>query len=712
MTISEEIFVNEPWNSTQTYLKELELHDVVGTIAKRQDTKRSLTRTETTFRPGKALSLVGGIGLALLAGTAGIQVVSSVVESHGPLWGFLAALALSLSAVAAAMTIHRAKEKESSELEALTGTSEESRIGKFDLSPETLEFELREVVRELTRRDVQCVFVIDELDKLDIEQPEELPKPEEHPIFAIVSGLKNFFTLGAGLFVFISGEDFFTALERSISDDPYSLSHTLFTDRIFVHVLHYKDVERLIDELIATPPTASDEQLYRKFRNYLAWRSRNHVFDLLTLLGEYVTFDDEARPVLEALEGGPREGSWREGNLPEDWMDAAGLQKFVGASFDEGRRPSTRDARYNQSLYLTLRETAEDLLNGRTIEVRGDEYDLPETSWGRYLSETDRDDLAGAVQRMLVKMERHGAVVSSTNVVQDPATGQETESTTTYDLLEHPPYPPPIISQEATLIPFEESFLDLADRVSRTVGHLEEADIPLGTFANQVSLVSDLAKQIESTTPRATVPRSQVRTGIETADTVAARLIGHGIESVIRAWSEPQGIQLSDDVNSVEQRTGAAWISSLGEFTEFIGALQGSGVKYWILGSGSSESQLLVLLDFSGGALADLSSAYKQTLTGPKGRERRRLRLPVLAVVLGSPDEVPEIPEEVFDVIGESEGESLIALFRRVARMPKKRTGKLAGWHTFSLDPELANLNQLVPKIDQVSYLALEGDDE
>ncbi len=689
----------------KTYLRELEEHRVVESIAEAEARRQTSTRTESTFRPSKAFSMILGPALAVGVATGGLAVIYQVAQQFG--WGFGAGAGglLALVAILSGYTMSKSKSEVSSVTDTVMEKDNLTQVGVLDMSPETLEFELRDLVDQLAKRGWPCVFVIDELDKLETEKQEEGATLETHVIFRIVASLKNFFTLGSGIYVFISGEDFFAQLGSSIAAGGYQLPHTLFTDRVFVHVLHYSDVERLIDGLLVGPPPK--DPTYRRFRNYLCWESRNHVFDLLSLISEFVVFDKKEGPVLEAREAGQLEGHWQEGNLPKDWQTAAGLQKFVGASYDESHRPGARLERFNQAIWLTLLKVAGRLFEGETLEADDEGIGLPEEEWLEHLTDRELDDLTGAIDRLLAKMERYGAVrVEEATRTESREQGDIEVRFKRYALIEGAPYPPESLGREADLIPFEKSFLQLSERIDRVVENLQAAGVDPAESNAELSEVRKLAKAVSDTSPRSSVPKSQVRDGFKRADTLAIDLVESGIASVVTQWAGSIGAQVSKNVEEVENRTGQTWETSLTEFPDLASAIKQTKVDYFIVGGPSSDNQVLVIDNLAGEDLAPISDAYAESLTGDKGRERRKQRLPVV-VVTRAADEAgkkPEIPKESIEEIEEIGLWYFFWSFFDPKKTDKK-TQDLVGWEVFALDPELKNIHELAEFIDRVSVI-------
>ena len=414
------------------------------------------------------------------------------------------------------------------------------RTGSFDLSPETLEYELRELLTALRLGFHQAVFIIDELDKLEVD--EEPVRLEEHVIFTILASLKNFFTLGSGIFIFISGEDFYARLEESITQHSYSLAHTIFTDRLFLHVLPYGDLEVLIDGLLQDQP--AHVETYKKFRNYLCWESRSHVFDLLSLLGDYVTSYDGNQPVVFAHESYVENGSWHEGNLPEDWEVAAGLQKIVGATYDENSRPGAREERFNQALWLTLLDVARSVFETGNVAVQKLGYETSPSGWTDHLRERDVDDLSGAVDRFLARAERYGLLKTSESTVSGDkamALFGETDplEIVTYELEPDPLYPDSSVAKHAAPTPFEKTFLNLTNTLRIVQENLESSGVVLEE--EEYAQVQSVAGMIVDRPERKSPPRSDVRDALRAADHLLPEMVSRGVVQLVEEWADQHG---------------------------------------------------------------------------------------------------------------------------------------------------------------------------
>ena len=225
------------------------------------------------------------------------------------------------------------------------------------------------------------------------------------------------------------------------------------------------------------------------------------------------------------------------------------------------------------------------------------------------------------------------------------------------------------------------------------------------SFSGDLEKVTKLSDQVQKTTFRSTVPRSQTREGIKQADGLAQKLVDAGIDGSIRKWAETSGVQISKNIDETETRTGQPWKSSLDEFTELTGVLVSDNIDYYILGGGASENQLLVINNSQREDLSKVSDAYSQALPGEKGREIRKQRLPILIVDHSETGDEPNIPQEVVEEI---ESEFGVVFFLKNWYSPlkrRKKMGRLSGWNVFSLSSDLSNLPKLSEQMTKVSYM-------
>lgn len=255
----------------KTYLTELESHEAVESVATADARRSKSTAVKASFEPSKSLKfLVGTVGVAI-AGALGIGSAAVLADIAGAAWGIVGFAVLTAAALGAGLRLEKAKTNDESFAGQLTAKDSRTHIGRFDLSEETLEFELRRALEDLAKQDFRVTFVLDELDKLELSGTPASDVLESSPVFRIVASLKNFFALGTAVHIFITDDAFFERLALQQQNSDYSLSHTLFTDRFFVGPLHYTELEALVDLSVSNPPTRDDS--YDRFKNFVCWES-------------------------------------------------------------------------------------------------------------------------------------------------------------------------------------------------------------------------------------------------------------------------------------------------------------------------------------------------------------------------------------------------------------------------------------------------------
>jgi len=195
---------------------------------------------------------------------------------------------------------------------------------------------------------------------------------------------------------------------------------------------------------------------------------------------------------------------------------------------------------------------------------------------------------------------------------------------------------------------------------------------------------------------------------LQKADGIAKGLVEAGIDGSIRQWVEKGGLEVAKNISEAETKTGQPWKESLGEFPALVEELERGKNEYYIIGGGGSENQLLVILNLGNEELNELSGAYAKALPGEKGRERRKQRLPMLIINHAEAGNIPEIPKEVVEEIEEEAESSFFWSKWSRVRKTKKTVKELAGWHLFSVEMDLANIQQLKSEMSVVAYFRLD----
>ncbi|MCY3577893.1 MAG: AAA family ATPase [bacterium] len=695
----------------KTYLTELEKHSVIESVASSAIAERQSTVVRTSIDISASVRLLVGGLVAALVGTLGVGSAVLAGDRLGNTWGISAAVFFLVIAVASGLMFERTRKNETDTATKLMEKDGRTELGKFDLSDETLEFELRRSLAELADDGRRVIFVLDELDKLHLDG-DEPSGVEDSPVFAILTSLKNFFMLGNAVYIFITDDEFFKRASLEQQRGDYALSHTIFSDRIYVGPLHYSELEDLIDQSIMEKPAVED---YDRFQNFVCWESKNHAFDAIQVLGAFVESHNGAA-VLAPTQSGEVDGVWKEGSLPADWLTKAALQKHVGVAYDEARRSGQGEALYNQSLWESLHAVAVDLLEGHeTVVTENGVYNLP----GRFinsLSSEDADGVGDAVQRMLLRMERHRAVkeesgeakIKSEESHDDPDIEvSEVVPAQLYRLAQDLAYPPSTIASESVLLPAEDTLIESVSRLEAAVER-SRGIAPLSEGQTHVlNRLRAVEKGVKQTGPRKTQKRLVVMEAISDADELAGAVVRSAITGAVEEWASSFGGVFGEGIHSICPRSGHAWFHVLAQdFSPFVTELQELNVEPIIVGGDANENGLVVLPLVEDDDAVALQKSYGQCLADdPNTRDERKQRLPVVHVGIETGGGA-RLPTEMIEVIEEVRPTGLLALFgiQRSTRKSQQAT-KLAGWSHFDLEGTLDNIDELQELLGSVSFV-------
>jgi hypothetical protein len=185
-------------------------------------------------------------------------------------------------------------------------------------------------------------------------------------------------------------------------------------------------------------------------------------------------------------------------------------------------------------------------------------------------------------------------------------------------------------------------------------------------------------------------------------------LVDWAVRAEVADWAKKKGADISRDLSEPEPRTGEPWGASLANFQQFTDALEQQKAVFRLIGGSGSENQLMVLLNPSAAQVEALSAEYSQCLSeDDKARERRKQRLPVVAVQVMASEEEVSLPQEVVAVLDEADSRSFVARLMGNAPKKVKKRQPLIGWHVFALDPLLENVDRLLDVLEEASYIAV-----
>jgi len=390
----------------KTYYSELTGTDLIELVKAGENTTKESIITERILKFSVSEEIVNLVKIIITGflGTGGLWVSALYLKNWLFLVGLIATGYLVLKVLKFDFESKKTKKVENKVLDRASEKVGSSGIAAFDLSADTLEIKLRDVLSKIADSDRKIVFVVDELDKLD-DHSEGIT---EHAVFRIIKPLKNLFSLSNAIFLFIGADDFFDQLEQERTASPYSTSHTLFTDRLFLTSMYYEDINTLIDSYRATECSVGDEDTYKKFKSYISWNAKNHIFDTHNLIDKFTVFDDEDGMHVSVKE----DDDLNKGNIQDDWETAAGIQAFVAATFENRKYPGIN--RLNEKLYLTLHEVGKTLYDAYEIDVKDNDY-MGVLSGAQQkklkiekLPTDDLENFEGAIEDLLLRMERNG----------------------------------------------------------------------------------------------------------------------------------------------------------------------------------------------------------------------------------------------------------------------------------------------------------------
>lgn len=237
--------------------------------------------------------------------------------------------------------IHRKRIKKQYQRQ-ISAQSEE--LYQFDDRISNLEFDLEEVHKKLSESGKKLIYVIDELDKLDVEQVKEALKY-----------FKNLFTLSDAIFIFVGGEEIYNlGLEKQGSDNSFrSKEYTYFTSRYFLTRPLYSDLEKFIDEIIENKSDLTEREL-EIFKRSLCFDAQNDFFDIKRVIRDRITSFEGENPIIEIDEG----------KLNSEYLNKARMHKAISILFEDKYMYEEHSKWIeNEKVLRTAFNHAEDIIN-------------------------------------------------------------------------------------------------------------------------------------------------------------------------------------------------------------------------------------------------------------------------------------------------------------------------------------------------------------
>lgn len=222
-----------------------------------------------------------------------------------------------------------------------------------------LAYDLEEVHKDLSKRDIKVVYVVDELDKLD----ENISNNKTPPKFIkIFKHFKNFFNLSSAIFIFIGGEDthqYFDIALKNQNTGTRTKEYTYFSSKYFLARPLIKDLNEFIDEIVENFSHLSsslDKDKYQYFKNLLFFSSRGDFFDLLQQIRDRISYFDGKTPIIEV------------NTITADEKLKATMQKALSVIFDKYLTLNPSRWHENELILRSLYEIANQVIVSGSIE--------------------------------------------------------------------------------------------------------------------------------------------------------------------------------------------------------------------------------------------------------------------------------------------------------------------------------------------------------
>ncbi len=272
----------------------------------------------------------------------------------------------------------------------------------FDNSLHQVESDLKDILAALDRERWRTLFVLEELDKVEDEQGQQLD--------AVIRYFKNLFTQAPALFFFLTDKEYFDVIGANIAAArrarSYAVEHTFFTHRVFVSrpsldeclayfraVLVGDEAHMAVEHIGATRqartlPLSEMTPVERCLR-VLLFQSQNHPFDLKNEMRRFLSVDEAGSRLV-----------FDKGSMPEQEQAVAALQFVLEQKALLYRFGGGRDY---------ANEVLRNCLSDGFTEIGSDEVwrvaEVPDD-----LRAAERTRIGEAVGSLLADLERGGAI--------------------------------------------------------------------------------------------------------------------------------------------------------------------------------------------------------------------------------------------------------------------------------------------------------------
>ncbi|MCO5384286.1 MAG: KAP family NTPase [Methanosarcina barkeri] len=157
----------------------------------------------------------------------------------------------------------------------------------FDNSIGNLEFELENIHQSLIDEGKKLIYIIDELDKLEIED-----------VTRMLSVFKNLFNFSDSLFIFICGEEVYEKINGRQQDSFRPKEYTYFTSKYFIPRPLMGDIEDFLLGICEKDSNIESKDL-KILVKALCFEAQNDFFDLKTRIKDRIDFNDSNKSIIE-----------------------------------------------------------------------------------------------------------------------------------------------------------------------------------------------------------------------------------------------------------------------------------------------------------------------------------------------------------------------------------------------------------------------------
>jgi len=276
-------------------------------------------------------------------------------------------------------------------------------IYSIDASVGNLEYELSEVLSDLTHKNRKVVFIVDELDKYG-KTPQN--------ILELIKTYKNLFSLTPALFLFITGSEIYETLfdiprhpGSLLKEDSQNnkgnqgnqkieseLYRTTFSEVFYLSRPNYNDISSYLDKILEEEELkklkGDNNQLkkWEEFKHYLGFESEDDFFKLIRTIKNFTKKEKTGEIFLEINQ--------------KDFLDEekakAKFHKALFLIYKDSSFSKPMEWAYNESLYFGLFEVV------RVLDAPNSQIQL---SFNK-----ERDEIKESQKKLIDVLEKVGAL--------------------------------------------------------------------------------------------------------------------------------------------------------------------------------------------------------------------------------------------------------------------------------------------------------------